>query len=323
MELLVSAVICTHNRATFLRRALASLAAQTIPAGRFEIIVVDNASTDDTRELVTHELSGLGPLRYLFEPRLGVSHARNAGWRAARAPLVAFLDDDAIAAPDWLARAVSAFAAFESAPGCLGGPVLPIWETPRPAWLPDALLPYLTVLDLEQEAGPMPRGKFLYGTNSIFARERLSEIGGYAPELGPIGRWHRSGEDTFVQKQLRERGHTLWYDPSLRVQHVVQPVRMTRRWVLRRLYLEGLSRARQRLQARASGPGDRLQLAGVALRKLFSSPRRLLALVLPASTPERFARRASSWRRFGYLMGILGAGSRTRARGPGAIRPPE
>jgi len=322
MDPLISAVVCTHNRATQLRRALASLAAQTLPADRYEIVVVDNASTDATRDLVTRELAGLPQLRYVFEPALGVSRARNAGWRAARAPLVAYLDDDAVAAPDWLARATSAFALLKPAPACLGGPVLPIWEAPRPAWLPDALLPYLTVLELGQGSGPMPRGKFLYGTNSVFPRERLAEIGGYAPELGPIGRWHRSGEDTFVQKQLRDRGHLLWYEPSLRVQHLIPAARATPRWLLRRLYLEGLSRARQKLLARAPGPLGRLRLVGAALRKLFSSPRRLLALVLPASTPERFARRASSCRRIGYLMGILGAGSRTRARGPGAIRPP-
>jgi len=322
MDLLVSAVVCTHNRATYLRRALASLAAQTLAAERYEIVVVDNASTDATRELVTRELAGVDRLRYVFEPQLGVSRARNAGWRAARAPLVAYLDDDAIAAPDWLARAVSGFAMLEPRPGCLGGPVIPIWEVPRPAWLPDALLPYLTVLELDQGPGPMPRGKFLYGTNSVFARERLAEIGGFPPGLGPIGRWHRSGEDTFVQKQLRERGHPLWYDPALRVQHHVPAERVSRRWVLRRLYLEGLSRARQQLLARAPGPLGRTRLVGVALRKLLSSPRRLLALLLPASTPERFARRASSWRRLGFLMGILGAGSGTRARGPGATRPP-
>jgi glucosyl-dolichyl phosphate glucuronosyltransferase len=322
MDLLVSAVVCTHNRATYLRRALASLAAQTLPADRYEIVVVDNASTDATRNLVTRELAGIARLRYVFEPVLGVSRARNAGWRAARAPLVAYLDDDAIAAPDWLARATSAFVRLKPAPGCLGGPVLPIWEVPRPAWLPDALLPYLTVLELGQDSGPMPRGKFLYGTNSVFPRELLAEIGGYPPELGPIGRWHRSGEDTFVQKLLRERGYPLWYDPALRVQHSVPRERVRRGWVLRRLYLEGLSRARQRLHAHPPGPLRRLELIGVALRKLFSSPRRLLALVLPASTPESFARRASSCRRIGYLMGILGAGSRTRARGPGATRPP-
>jgi len=323
MDLLVSAVVCTHNRATVLRSALASLAAQTLPQGSYEIVVVDNASTDATRDLVTRELAGMAGLRYVFEPQLGVSRARNAGWRAARAPLVAYLDDDAIAAPDWLACAVAGFAELEPDPGCLGGPVLPIWEAPRPAWLPDALLPYLTVLELDQGRGPMPRGKFLYGTNSVFSRERLAEIGGYPAGLGPIGSWHRSGEDSFVQKRLRERGLQLWYDPALRVQHRVPAERLSRRWVSQRLYLEGLSRARQRLLLREPGPLGRIRLFGVALGKLFSSPRRLLALVLPAPTPERFRRRASSWRRLGYLMGILGAGAATRAGGPGTTRPPE
>ena len=286
-------------------------------------MVVDNASTDATRDLVTFELAGVDRLRYVFEAQLGVSRARNAGWRAARALLVAYLDDDAIAAPDWLARAVSGFAKLEPRPGCLGGPVIPIWEAPRPAWLPNALLPYLTVLELDQGPGPMPRGKFLYGTNSVFPRERLlAEIGGFPAGLGPIGSWHRSGEDTFVQKQLRERGLQLWYDPDLRVQHHVPAERLSRSWVLRRLYLEGLSRARQRLQARAPGPLGRLRMIGVALGKLGSSPRRLLALVLPASTPERFGRRAASWRRLGYLMGTLGAGAGTQPRRAGARRPP-
>jgi glycosyltransferase involved in cell wall biosynthesis len=314
MALRVSAVVCTHERAPYLRRALSSLLAQTLPAQDYEIVVVDNASRDGTRELVAGELGGDARVRYVHEPRLGVSHARNRGWREARAPIVAWLDDDAIAPPDWLARIVAGFETLAPPPACLGGPVAPIWEAPRPAWLPDALLPYLTVLELEQGAGPMPRGKFLYGTNSAFPRERLAEIGGYHAGLGPIGRWHRSGEDTFVQKQLRERGGVLWYDPALRVQHHVLPDRLNRRWVTRRLYWEGLSRARQRLAAAGRGPAARLRLLAGACAKLTSSPRRLAALVLPASTPQRFARRASSWRRVGYLMGILGAGARRDAQ---------
>jgi glycosyltransferase involved in cell wall biosynthesis len=319
MELLVSAVVCTHNRATYLRRALASLAVQTLPPERYEIVVIDNASTDATRSVAQEALGALPALRYVHEPQLGVSQARNTGWREARAPLVAFLDDDALAPPDWLARIVEGFAKLEPRPGCLGGPVEPIWEAPRPDWLPDALLPYLTVLRLDQGSGPMPRGKFLYGTNASFPRELLAAIGGYEPGLGPIGSWHRSGEDTFVQKRLRERGFLLWYDPALRVQHFVPAERLSRRWLLRRLYWEGLSRARQRIAERGYGPRQRLRLVARALRKLSSSPRRLAALVLPASTPQRFARRASSWRRIGFLMGSLGAGARTRA--PRATRP--
>jgi glycosyltransferase involved in cell wall biosynthesis len=322
MALQISAVIVTHERVDDLRRALASLLGQTLPAERYEIVVVDNASRDGTRDQVAQLQRAHANLRYVSEPRLGVSHARNAGWRAARAPLVAFLDDDALAPPDWLARAVACFEKLEPRPGCLGGPVAPIWQAPRPAWLPDSLLPYLTVLELGQPAGAMPRGKFLYGTNSIFPRERLAEIGGYAPELGPIGRWHRSGEDTFVQKQLLARGLALWYEPELRVEHTVRAERLTRRWLLRRLYWEGLSRARQRVHAGERGAAARLRLVGSALRKLAGSPRRLAALALPARTPERFARRAKSFRRVGFLMGTLGAGARTRARGDAATPPP-
>jgi glycosyltransferase involved in cell wall biosynthesis len=321
MQLLISALVCTHNRAAVLQRALASLAAQTLATDRFEIVVIDNASTDATRGVVERERAGGAAVRYVHEPRLGVSHARNRGWREARAPLVAYLDDDAIAAPDWLARIVACFEALDPKPGCLGGPVAPIWEVPRPDWLPDALLPFLTVLDLEQGPGPLPRGRFLYGTNSAFLRERLAAIGGYAPELGPIGSWHRSGEDTFVQKRLREQGFALWYDPALRVRHHVPAERVTQRWLVQRLYLEGISRARQQLLARAPGPFGRVRLVAIALGKLASSPRRLLSLALPASSPERFRRRAASWRRAGFLMGTLGAGARTQPGGVGAPRP--
>ncbi len=323
MELLISAVVCTHNRATVLQGALASLAAQTLAAQRFEILVVDNASTDATREVAERARAGGAPIRYLHEPQLGVSHARNRGWQEARAPLVAFLDDDALAPPDWLARIVADFAQLDPKPGCLGGPVDPIWEAPRPDWLPDALLPYLTVLDLDQGPGPMPRGKFLYGTNSSFERAQLAAIGGYSPALGPIGGWQRTGEDTFVQKQLRGRGCELWYDPALRIRHHVPAERVTQSWLLRRLYLEGISRARQQLLESEPGPLARVRLVGVALRKLGSSPRRLAALALPAGSPRRFERRASSWRRIGFLMGMLGAGARTRAGAGDAPRAPE
>jgi len=310
MQPLISAIVCTHNRAPRLRGALASLAAQSLAPGAFEIVVVDNASTDATRATVEAARAAGAPIRYLHEPRLGVSHARNRGWQEARAPLVAFLDDDALAPPDWLARIVAGFAQLAPKPGCLGGPVEPIWEVPRPAWLPDSLLAYLSVLELAQAAGPITRGKFLYGTNASFERAQLAAIGGYSPSLGPIGGWQRSGEDTFVQKQLRARGLALWYDPELRVRHHVPAERATQRWLLRRLYLEGMSRAGQQiLEARTS----RARLLGVALRKLGSSPRRLAALALPVTSARRFERRASSWRRIGFLMGALGAGARTQA----------
>ena len=92
MSIRISAVICTHNRASFLRSALRSLMAQTLDPSAYEILIVDNASTDDTRSVVDGERHAQPLVRYVHEGTVGVSRARNAGWRNARAALVAYLD---------------------------------------------------------------------------------------------------------------------------------------------------------------------------------------------------------------------------------------
>src|SRR5262249_34776814 len=126
----VTIVVCTHQRAASLRRTLLSVIEQA-RASEVEIIVVDNASSDDTSAVVKNFPS----VRYLREERLGLCHARNRGWQEASAPFVAFLDDDAVAAPGWLSALRGAFADGNAAVGCVGGPVVPDWEVPAPAWL--------------------------------------------------------------------------------------------------------------------------------------------------------------------------------------------
>lgn len=80
--------------------------------------------------------------------------------------------------------------------GCVGGPVVPFWEVSRPEWLLDSLLPFMTVLDMGDSACDLKGESFLFGTNFAIQRDLLEKIGGYRTDLGPIGRWHRSGEDT-------------------------------------------------------------------------------------------------------------------------------
>src|SRR5712671_6825521 len=98
----ISVIIATHNRADLLAIALKSLARQTIPPAEYEVIVVDNASSDQTPAVVRQMSPAMPQVRYVFEERLGLSWARNAGLEAARAPYVAYLDDDAKAEPEWL-----------------------------------------------------------------------------------------------------------------------------------------------------------------------------------------------------------------------------
>jgi glycosyltransferase involved in cell wall biosynthesis len=93
---LITVIICTRNRAKLLRDAMASVVEQGIPKSDYEIVVVDNASTDETPDVVA-EFRGSAHIRYVHEEKLGLCIARNTGWRAASGRYVAFFDDDAIA----------------------------------------------------------------------------------------------------------------------------------------------------------------------------------------------------------------------------------
>src|SRR5713226_9622239 len=120
---LISVVICTRNRAQLLERALASVADQEFARTDYEILVVDNGSTDRTQEVVKQ----FPDARYLYEGEAGLCIARNAGWREAKGRYVAFFDDDATALPGWLAAIRDGFASASPLVGIVGGPVRPIW----------------------------------------------------------------------------------------------------------------------------------------------------------------------------------------------------
>jgi glycosyltransferase involved in cell wall biosynthesis len=130
----VSVVVPTFNRRQLLQRTLESLLQQQSGSVRYEVLVVDNNSTDDTRAVVDALTRRWRGVRYLFEPRCGVSHARNTGIAAARAPIIAFIDDDVEADPVWIATIKRV---FDDHPGidCVGGRIDARWAAPPPAWL--------------------------------------------------------------------------------------------------------------------------------------------------------------------------------------------
>jgi len=113
----ISAIVCTRNRADILRHAIDSLVAQTLPPDEFEILIIDNGSTDDTRSLTERYAERHRNVSYVAEPRLGLSNARNTGLGAARADVVAFIDDDATAGKTWLEKICSVFAERTPRPG--------------------------------------------------------------------------------------------------------------------------------------------------------------------------------------------------------------
>lgn len=239
----ITVVICTHNRAGYLDKALESLAAQTAAPGSFDVLVVDNASTDDTRRTVAHWQMRCPRIRYVREDRLGLSHARNRGLGETTSAYIAYLDDDAIAEPQWVETVLRAFASHQPIPAAVGGPVHPIWETSRPPWLPDSLLGLLTVVQWQGGSRFLDlRREFIAGANMAFARDRLAEIG-FDTSLGRVGQKLLSGEEILLMRLLLRNGEAVYYDTGASVRHHVPANRLNKRWFYRRVCWDGLSLA--------------------------------------------------------------------------------
>jgi len=304
----ISAVVCTHDRAAYLERAVASLAAQSLARDAYEILVVDNASTDDTAAVVAAARTRIANLVALHEPTPGLAHARNAGLRAARGAYVAYMDDDAVASPTWLERILAAFATVRPTPGCVGGRVEAIWEAPRPSWLGDEMLSYLTIIDWSPTATFLGDDRFIAGANMAFPRDLLRSIDGFHTALGRRGTNLVSNEELRVESALRRRGHPCWYDPAIAVGHHVAPERLTRAYFRRRYFWQGVSDARLLLLDAPPSWRGRGGLLARQLRRALG-PRVWLRLA-GGDTARRFQQRCEALRALGFTGGLLAGRAR-------------
>lgn len=232
----ISTVICTRNRAAYLSHAIRSLAEQDLSRDNCETIVVDNGSTDETRQIVSGLTKEISNLRYVYEEKPGLSNARNRGLEKAAAPVVAFLDDDAMAVKEWLTAILDAFNA-EPQPACVGGPVEPWWEIPQPAWFPDSMIgcsnrDYGAIARPYRYPAEQP-----VGCNMAFLKERVEEIGGFNPTL------EKYNDETELISRLVQAGGRIFYQPRARVRHLLAKERLRLTWQIKRHYEEGKSLA--------------------------------------------------------------------------------
>jgi glycosyltransferase involved in cell wall biosynthesis len=300
-------VICTHNRADYLTQAIRSVLEQRMTADRYELIVVDNRSTDRTREVV-RPFESNGSVRYEFEGVLGLCHARNTGWQRARGRYVAYLDDDAVAEPGWLAAIEEAFSTTPGV-GVVGGRVDPIWAGDRPPWLSDEIALSLTIQNWSEHHKVIEDlgREWLVGANMAVPRSVLADMGGFHPSLDRVGSRMLSSGDVFLEKQILRRGHVCLYHPKMAVRHLVPKSRLNKRWFIRRYYSQGLSDTAMRLIEEAPSRKERLRLALAMASGLLRSPRRLADLVLPSNDPARFTKKCFCLITIGQIAGLLGA----------------
>ena len=242
MELTIC--ICTHNRPRYVRDCLDGLRRQTVPRDRFAIQVVDSGSSAG----IATELYGLA---IEYEARLirldqpGVSVARNAGAWAARTPFIAYIDDDAIPADDWVEAILAAIAKPGRRPALIGGRILPKWEAPLPGWWPASLRGVLSIIehdgDGEYRTASVPKGLEPYAANMVVHVLSLLAAGGFGTAIGRYGNSLLSDEEVQLAWMLQDAGYSVRYDSRITVQHQIQARRLQPGWLLSRLYWQGAS----------------------------------------------------------------------------------
>ncbi len=224
----VSVVVSTYNRARVLAQAIENLLNQSIARERYEMIIVDNNSSDETREVVTAFCERAPTVRYVFEPRQGVSYGRNAGIRLAQAPLVAFTDDDVYVAANWLEIILHVFASHPEV-ACIGGRVLPARSGPWPSWLTRDHWSPLALVDYGDKPLYVNSGKrlCLITANAAYRRQVFDVIGMFAPHVQAVGR-DVATEDHEILLRLWRTGQQGLYCPDLIATTDTPPERLRR-----------------------------------------------------------------------------------------------
>jgi glycosyltransferase involved in cell wall biosynthesis len=246
---LATVVICTFNRSALLASALTSLAAiRSHPNLPWEVLVVDNNSTDDTRQVIQRAAAAFPVrLRYEFEPEQGKSRALNRAIAVTTSPILVFGDDDQTFDADWVSEACRPLLEDPSI-SYAGGPVLPTWTAQAPAWLDTRFAELKAPLGLF-DYGPdsfqfESRRVVPGGGNMAVRRELFARIGGFRTELGRCGRSLLGQEQAEFFHRSRAAGVRGVYIPRMRVFHRVPPERLTRRYYRRWWYWKGVAQSR-------------------------------------------------------------------------------
>ena len=259
----VSIVIPTFNRAGSLVPLLTALRDQNVGDVTYEVIVVDNGSTDATEDAVRRAAASDRRIRYVAEPRRGASHARNAGIAHARAPIVAFVDDDVVPARDWLRVLKRTFDAHPDV-DCVGGRVEPRWPRRVPEWVtPQHCAPLALQLNRPVEFDAAHAAACLITANFACRRRVFDEIGGFSPAF-------QRDEDREFNIRLWRAGKRGRYVDEVRVIAPVAADRLTKTYHRRWYQTTGRNHARMRFREIIDRDG-RL-VPPVARRRMLGTP---------------------------------------------------
>ena len=242
-ELEISVIIPSYNRASFLRKNLESLLNQTFPKDKFEIIVVDNMSADNSREVFDEFKQralacGLAA-RFINEKQKGLVFTRHTGARSARSPLLAFIDDDCLCSDGWLDAVVKCFRDFDA--DAVGGKVVVKWDENPPDWM-KKYEAYTGTLDWGMDTRLIESNEYIIGGNFCIRRDRLFECGGFNP--GQVGEYLIGDCEIGLVRKMQDKGWRIAWAPDALLWHCQTAAKnATEKDISRRHYNNGISSA--------------------------------------------------------------------------------
>lgn len=257
----LSVIVCTYNRSKYLPDLLQSLKNQELDREIFELLIIDNNSTDETSDILKRFIKENPDIKagYFPEQNPGLSHARNRGIKESRGKVLVFIDDDAVAIPGYLKEIAAYFNSNPDVPAG-GGKIIPEYEKERPQWMTPYLLPVVSALDLGEKIRFFPSKKYPIGANMFFRREVFDQTGLFNPELGRKGSKLLGGEEKDIFLKLKPEPKIV-YLPSAAVYHFVPETRLQMDYITKMASGVGYS---EKVRAKTAGK----TAAGIYLKEL-------------------------------------------------------
>lgn len=223
MQPQISLVICTYNRCRYLPGALETVRLQTASPALFELIIVDNASTDNTAT-IAHAFIAANPhldCRYCYEAKKGLSAARNRGIAEASSEVINYVDDDALLAPGYLQAMISFFNQNSKAAGA-GGRVIPKYASGQPPeWMSKYLDGFIGKVEYGQQQKPFDHTmKYPVGCNMAYRKLVLQQAGGFNEAL------QFRSDDKYIFQQVKKISPAIYYIPDAVLQHYIDAHRL-------------------------------------------------------------------------------------------------
>jgi glycosyltransferase involved in cell wall biosynthesis len=232
---MISIIVCTYNRAKYLYDALASIASNDFPCNEYEIILVNNNSTDDTEEKCQQFVANFPDvnLRYCTESKQGLSFARNKGIAESRGDFLVFLDDDVVVKSDYLRNLKTN---LDNTPDLMafGGKITPRFEAGHPPkWLNCWMYSLISATNCPDKTRKYGKRKYPIGANMGFRRQCLEKSGYFNTELGRTGNILLGGEEKDIFLKIKGLGMEIYYFPDVEIEHIIPESRTTEEYIER------------------------------------------------------------------------------------------